>query len=171
MEWSLIKNVLPYLVSGIIGASIAWSIQGNRIDLAKLKTQECEANHDSYVNTQISQKLAREAEDRARSDKARQEYAQAISQLGEVNEKFAVYQRCVAAGKCGARMQYLPSSCSTNSISTPNGTDGTGTNPVPVEGGSAKEESVIVDCAISTYRLNYLQDLIEKQAGYTNGSK
>ena len=165
----LIKAVLPYAVSGIICASIAWSIQANRLTSSRLETQQCEAEHDSYVNQQLVERLAYEDESRRRSNAAGQAYATAESALGEANEKLSVYRRCLNAGKCPPGLlntAALPACGSTSSLSSTNGADGSSAYTVPTTGKPTEEATAIQDCAIATLRANYLQSLIERQPGY-----
>lgn len=167
MDLSVIKLVAPYVISGIIGASIAWSIQEVRVSSAKNETKQCEADFREYVNEQASERLKREDELRRASDAARTAYVAVERQLGEANERHAAYLRCVAAGKCGARVQYVTTpGQSTCSVPPPDGANGTGTDSVPASGESAEEKGLVPDCVKTTLRLNYLQNLIEKQDGY-----
>ena len=93
-----------------------------------------------------------------------------LKQSLENVQNFDVYRRCVAAGKCGARVQYSVSSCKpTNGIQTTFGTHAAGSDSVPVTGEpttKGPQDSVLADCAVATLRVNYLQGLIEKQSGY-----
>ena len=164
---TLVKPLLPYLVSGIIGVSVAWAVQGNRIDHAKLETQQCKADHQEYVNVQTSERLKREDELKRASDAARQSYAVVEKQLGEANERHTAYARCVAAGKCGARVQYVTSlSQPTCSVPASDGANGTSADSILASGESAEEKGIVPDCVKTTLRLNYLQNLVERQPGY-----
>ena len=165
--FTLIKTFLPYGISAIIGASIAWVVQGNRIDHAKLETQQCKADHQEYVNAQTSERLKREDELKRASDAARQSYVVVEKQLGEANERHTAYARCVAAGKCGARVQYVTSlSQPTCSVPASDGANGTSADSILASGESAEEKGIVPDCVKTTLRLNYLQNLVEKQPGY-----
>ena len=166
MPWlEVIKLGIPYLISGIIGASIAWGIQGARITQSQQEVQQCKADHRDYVIKQREDQLQRESELRRENDQTRQAYVTAEKLLGEANEKHAAYLRCVAAGKCGSRVQYLPA-IPPDDTSPPDGTHGASPNPVPATGKPPEEAGLISDCVVATLRANHLQDLIEKQPGY-----
>ena len=90
-----------------------------------------------------------------------------LKQSLENVQNFAAYARCVAAGKCGARVQYVASSGQpTCGVSSSNGANGTSSDPIPASGEPAEEKGLVLDCVKTTLRLNYLQNLVERQPGY-----
>lgn len=156
-----LEKFWPYITAFFIGAAVAggaaWKVQGLRIESAK---QEFSA----YKLKE--QKAAQDAKDKA--DKAREEAAKQYQHLSEklddeINSG-VVYRRCVAAGKCGVRTVYInkpgvPASTGTNAASA---------DAIPAGQVTATEigPEVVTDCAITTLRLNALQEAIENQPGY-----
>ena len=170
-SFTLIKTFLPHIISAIIGISIAWVVQGNRIDHAKLETQQCKADHQEYVNAQTSERLKREDELKRASDAARQSYVVVEKQLGEANERHTAYARCVAAGKCGALVIRVPTNPGqTGTVTSSCSNDGTGPNSIPVGSNTTETQiqtpPIVEECAVTTLRLNQLQSFIESQTDY-----
>lgn len=157
--------VLLWVVLGAFafGGSLAWWAQGLRLTAA-------EQEFTAYKQAVKEQELRhRAAEDQRRQDAAI-EYAAQQGALNHEIEQGIVYRRCVAAGKCGARV--LQSTTCSASLRLPavGGDHGAGADPVPLGRESTTESGegppVVSDCAITTLRLNRLQLEIEGQEGY-----
>lgn len=162
---SLLKSYWPQIAALIgaigIGFGAAWGIQGLRITSA-------EQEFTAYKQTIKEQELRwKSAADQQRQDAA-MEYAAQQGALNHEIEKGIVYRRCVAAGKCGARM-LEPAGCSaTLRVPAGGGIDGAGPNAIPAGREPAAEggPEVVNECAVTTLRLNRLQAAIERQEGY-----
>lgn len=160
----LVWIVLASFAAGAAsGGSAAWWIQGLRIT-------SVEQEFTSYKQAIKEQELHHKAAEDQRRQDAAIEYAAQQGVLNHEIEKGDVYRRCVAAGKCGARV-LKPTACSA-SVRLPSfgGIDGCGANAVPAARESAAENEapeVVSDCAVTTLRLNHLQDAIELQEGYS----
>lgn len=163
MGWIISKIVSNPLVlialcaaAFVCGGSAAWWLQGLRVTAA----QQALVSY-KQAQKEAAQKAADDAE-KARIESAKQ-YAHLSEILDNEINSGVVYQRCVAAGKCGVRTIYtngvrLPSSSGVNEASTdsiPAGREATEIGP-----------EVVTDCAVTTLMLNQLQRAIETQPGY-----
>lgn len=143
------------LLGALLGGTVAWKIQGVRLD---------RADHEF---TQYRQNLASAVQD-ARDDaekrriKAMQEYVKLSGELNDEIQKNAVYRRCVAAGKCGRVQQ--PAS-ENDSLQATGRIDAAGAHTIPASRDDAAP-GVVNDCALTTLMLNRLQADIEAQPGY-----
>ena len=150
-----------FVAGATSGGSFAWWVQGVRLTAA-------EQNHTAYVqNLKAQEQENRDKADRKR-EVAAQQYADLERRLNDEIESGVVYRRCVAAGKCGARV-LKPTSCSASiRIQTVSGVDEAGANAIPAGREPAAEgaDDVVSDCAVTTLRLNRLQAEIEGQDGY-----
>lgn len=168
MTWIISKIVgnpmvlIVLLISAFVaGGSAAWWVQGVRVQDAKTEFRD-------YKLDIRAQEI--DMKDRADQEReaATQQYSYLERKLNDEINAGVVYRRCVAAGKCGARV-LKPTSCSA-SIRLPaiSGNDGAGADTIPVGREPATEEraEVVSDCAITTLRLNRLQGEIEGQDGY-----
>ena len=162
MFLTLLKPFLPYIVVAIVAFSLgfggAWKIQGLRITSVEQEFTE-------YQQTQT--RLIQEEKDRAdlQREKAGKDYEKLSNILNDEINAHVVYQRCVAAGKCGVRVRTV-SSCTGIRLSAPAGTDETRPDAIPSSAGAAEEDPIIGDAAICTLRANRLQDFIANQPGY-----
>ena len=163
MFLTLLKPFLPYvgvaLVAFSLGFGGAWKIQGLNITAVEQEFTE-------YQQTQT--RLIQEEKDRAdlQREKAGKDYEKLSNILDDEINNHVVYQRCVAAGKCGVRVCTV-SSCTGLRLPASAGTDETRLDAVPSSAGAAEEDPVINDCAITTLMLNQLQSDIENQPGYS----
>ena len=163
MFLTLLKPFLPYIGVAIVAFSLgfggAWKIQGLRITSVEQEFTE-------YQQTQT--RLIQEEKDRAdlQREKAGKDYEKLSNILNDEINNHVVYQRCVAAGKCGVRVRTV-SSCTGISTTATLGLNGPGSNAIPSSPGTAEEDPVVNDCAISTLRANRLQDFIANQPGYS----
>ena len=122
--------------------------------------------HDNYVLDQYAKiQEAKDAADLERS-KASQAYERASKDLAASIENHSVYVRCVAAGKCGVRVQQQPTCATGIKLPAASRVDETRTDTVPLAPGAAAEDPVVNDCAITTLMLNSLQADIENQPRY-----
>ncbi|TXH57178.1 MAG: hypothetical protein E6Q97_04755 [Desulfurellales bacterium] len=158
MTWlTMVRFILPYAVFSLVGFVAAWQLQGVRVDAAKNELAE-------YKTEQ--QRLKNEAEIAA--EKRRKETANEYqTKLDALEADHDTYKRCVAAGKCGARVVRLPNlpNGAGVRVSPPGRTDADRPDAVPVAGEVAEGAEVLKDCARTTLQLNQLQDDIEKQSG------
>ena len=161
MLWIVLAS---FAAGAASGGSAAWWIQG-------LKITSVEQEFTAYQQSIKAQELQHEIAAAQQRQDAAMEYAAQQGVLNHEIEKGIVYRRCVAAGKCGARV-LQPTSCSPSVRLPPaGGTDGGGSNAVPAAGEPAAEDGseapeVVSDCAVTTLRLNRLQNAIERQDGY-----
>ena len=163
MFLTLLKPFLPYIGIAIAAFSLgfggAWKIQGLNITAVEQEFTE-------YKQTQTE--LIQEEKDRATTqrEKAGKDYEKLSNILNDEINRHVVYERCVAAGKCGVRIRTV-SSCTGLLLPAPAETDGTRPDTVPTSSGATEEDPVINDCAITTLMLNQLQEDIVNQPGYS----
>ena len=141
------------------GGSVAWWIQGLNVTAA-------EQEFTTYRQTQTA--LIQAEKDRAtiQREKAGQDYEHLSNILNDEINRHVVLQRCVAAGKCGVRNKPPVPACTGIRSTATIGLNGPSSNAVPSISGTAEEDPVVNDCAISTLRANRLQDFIANQPGY-----
>lgn len=156
MTWlTMVRFILPYAVFSLVGFVAAWQLQGVRLDAAKNELAE-------YKTEQ--QRLKNEAEIAA--EKRRKETANDYqTKLDQLDADHETYRRCVAAGKCGARVirvPVMPDSAGLR-VPPPGGSAEARADAVPVAGEVAAEDGILKDCARTTLQLNQLQADIEKQ--------
>lgn len=156
MTWlTMVRFILPYAVFSLVGFVAAWQLQGIRLDAAKNELAE-------YKTEQ--QRLKNEAEIAA--EKRRKETANEYqTKLDALEADHDTYKRCVAAGKCGARVIRLPNLPNGAGVRVPppGGSAEARTDAVPAAGEVAAEDGILKDCARTTLQLNQLQADIEKQ--------
>lgn len=156
-----LRAAAPYAVAAGVGFSVAWWLQGLRLDAAENATQKVQNDFDWYKTEQ--QRLKNDADRLAekRRKEAEDEWNKRYAQLQADGEAF---RRCVAAGKCGGLRQPVPACPAGSGIRVPPAVrpDEAGTNAVPLAGEPATPP-VINDCAVTTLMLNQLQSDIEKQ--------
>lgn len=156
MTWlTMVRFILPYAVFSLVGFVAAWQLQGIRLDAAKNELAE-------YKTEQ--QRLKNEAEIAA--EKRRKETANEYQiKLDALEADHDTYKRCVAAGKCGARVIRLPNlpNGAGVRVPAPGGSAEARPDAVPAAGEVAAEDGILKDCARTTLQLNQLQDDIEKQ--------
>lgn len=156
MTWlPILRLIAPYAIIFAIGFGAAWKLQGVRVDSAKNELAE-------YKTAQ--QRLKNEAEIAAekRRKETANEYQAKIDQLDADHE---TYRRCVAAGRCGARVVRVPVMPDRAGlrVPAPERPLEARTDAVPAAGEVAAEDGVLKDCARTTLQLNQLQADIEKQ--------
>lgn len=158
MTWlTMVRFILPYAVFSLVGFVAAWQLQGVRVDAAKNELAE-------YKTEQ--QRLKNEAEIAA--EKRRKETANEYqTKLDALEADHDTYRRCVAVGKCGARVIRLPNLPNGAGVRVPSAErpDEARPEPVPAAGEVAAEDGILKDCARTTLQLNQLQEDIEKQWG------
>jgi hypothetical protein len=161
MWLTVIRYALPYVIASAVGFSIAWGLQGLRLDSAKADVAKEAQKLDDYKNHIRALAMQAEEEAEQRRKETANDYAK---KLAAINKDHEAYKRCVAAGKCGARVIRMPNlSAGSEGVPPPGRTDGAGANTVPVAGTVAETDEVITDCARTTLQLNQLQIDIEKQ--------
>lgn len=164
MEWlTIVRFALPYVVASAVGFSIAWGLQGLRLDSAKADVKVEQQKLTDYKNAQQAAaiKAAQDAEQRRKE--TINEYAKKLEALGKDHD---AYKRCVAAGRCGAhvvRVRDVLPAPGESGIRAPSGTDAASTDAVPATGTVTAEDGVVTDCARTTLQLNQLQLDILKQ--------
>lgn len=156
MTWlTMVRFILPYAVFSLVGFVAAWQLQGIRLDAAKNELAE-------YKTEQ--QRLKNEAD--LAAEKRRKETANDYqTKLDQLDADHETYRRCVAAGKCGARVirvPVMPDSAGLR-IPPPGGSAEASPDAVPAAGEVAAEDGILKDCARTTLQLNQLQADIEKQ--------
>jgi hypothetical protein len=156
MTWlPILRLIAPYAIIFVVGFGAAWKLQGVRVDSAKNELAE-------YKTAQ--QRLKNEAEIAA--EKRRKETANDYqTKLDQLDADHETYRRCVAAGKCGARVirvPVMPDSAGLR-IPPPGGSAEARPDAVPAAGEVAAEDGILKDCARTTLQLNQLQADIEKQ--------
>lgn len=156
MTWlTMVRFILPYAVFSLVGFVAAWQLQGIRLDAAKNELAE-------YKTEQ--QRLKNEAD--LAAEKRRKETANEYqTKLDALEADHDTYKRCVAAGKCGARVIRLPNLPNGAGVRVPppGGSAEASPDAVPVAGEVAAEDGILKDCARTTLQLNQLQADIEKQ--------
>ena len=154
-----------------LGFTAAWQVQGLRIDAVNNDKEELRLEFDSWRYS-LQQQEADLATQRATIRQTESiKYEELKNELEKQIKSGDTYRRCVAAGKCGVRVQHVQtgSTCTINSVQTSNGTDATSTDTIPIAGDSTAE--VVADCARTTLQLNMLQESKTNQPGYTEASK
>lgn len=156
MTWlTMVRFILPYAVFSLVGFVAAWQLQGIRLDAAKNELAD-------YKTEQ--QRLKNEAD--LAAEKRRKETANEYqTKLDALEADHDTYKRCVAAGKCGARVIRLPNLPNGAGVRVPppGGSAEARPDAVPVAGEVAAEDGILKDCARTTLQLNQLQADIEKQ--------
>lgn len=163
MEWmSLLRWAVPYLVICGLGFAAAWTVQGARIGELKNDVRAEAQKLTDYKQKQEQARLEAEAAAEQRRKETANEWAKKLAELEGDHE---TYRRCVAAGKCGARIVRVPNlpDGSDLRISPPGGANAAGADAVPAAGEVAAEDGILKDCARTTLQLNQLQADIEKQ--------
>lgn len=164
MTWlTIARYVAPYAVCFALGFGVAWQIQGVRLDSAQADVAKEKQKLTDYRNRQREAEiLAAQAAEKRRKETI-DEYAKKLEVLGKDHD---AYKRCVAAGKCGARIvrvrDILPAPGETG-IRAPGRTDEASPDAVPPAGTVTAEDGIVIDCARATLQLNQLQADIEKQ--------
>ena len=163
MFLTLLKPFLPYIGVAIAAFSLgfggAWKIQG-------LNVTAVEQEFTTYRQTQTS--LIQAEKDRAtlQREKAGKDYEKLSNILNDEINSHVVYQRCVAAGKCGVRVRTV-SSCTGIHLPAATGTDETRPDAISLIARAAEADPVVNDCAVTTLMLNQIQMDIENQPGYS----
>lgn len=163
MIWKLALSAAPYMICAVLGAGVAWEIQGIRLDAAKADVKKEQQKLTDYKNAQREAEILAAQEAEKRRKETIDEYAKKLDALGKDHD---AYKRCVAAGKCGARTvrvrDVLPAP-GESGLRPPGRTDAAGPDAIPVAGEVTEGAEVLKDCARTTLQLNQLQDDIEKQ--------
>ncbi len=164
MEWlTILRWIVPYAICAAVGFSGAWMVQGLRIDSLKLDVAKEKQNLKDYKDEQREAQILAAQEAEKRRKETIDEYAKKLDILGKDHD---AYKRCVAAGKCGARIvrvrDILPAS-GESGLRAPGRIDAASADTVSAPGTVAAEDQVIGDCARTTLQLNQLQLDIEKQ--------
>ena len=148
----VLRSTWLYLVAALGGFVLAWSVQGLRLTAAQQEFTAYRQDQQQAINV---------AAERATKQREESAYAYQIlnAQLNQEIESGAVYRRCVAAGKCG-RVQQRPASLPAATVSPGAGTDAARPDPVSAAGDDA---ALAGDCAVTTLRLNRLQDAVAAQ--------
>ena len=155
------------LIIAMFGFAAAWWIQGVRITRAEQALTD-------YKQSIKAQELEHAATANAQREFAEQQFKEEKNELNKQIKAGEAYRRCVAVGKCGARVSGVrdSGSCS-SSISLPSsdGVNGASPNAIPTFSGATENESespnaVVNECAVTTLMLNSLQHSIENQHGY-----
>ena len=159
---SLLRWAVPYLVICGLGFAAAWTVQGARIGELKNDVRAEAQKLTDYKQDQKEAKIKAEQEAERRRKETANEYAEKLAQLEADHDTF---KRCVAAGRCGARVVRMPAlpNSSGCGISPPGRADETGANAVPAAGEVAASEQLLTECSVTTLQLNQLQADIEKQ--------
>lgn len=165
----LLKAYWPQLAAFIgaatVGFGIAWSIQGVRIDGAKADLRESQQEFVSYKQSIKQQQLdAAERADAARQQAA-DNYRRAKDELDKQIAAGDAFKRCVAAGKCGVRVETRDCGASLR-VPPAERIDVSGAYAISTGARTAEESAVVGECAITTLMLNQLQTAIEGQEGY-----
>ena len=149
---AVLRSGWLYLAAALAGFVLAWSAQGLRLTAAQQEFTAYKLDQQQASNV---------AAERATKQREESAYAYQIlnAQLNQEIESGAVYRRCVAAGKCG-RVQQRPASLPAATVSPGTGTDAARPDPVPAAGDDA---ALANDCAVTTLRLNRLQDAVAAQ--------
>lgn len=156
MTWlPILRLIAPYAIIFFVGFGAAWKLQGVRVDAAKNELAE-------YKTEQ--QRLKNEA-DLAAEKRRKETIDEYQTKLDTLENDHDTYRRCVAAGKCGARVvrvPVMPDSAGLR-IPPPGGSAEARPDAVPAAGEVAAEDGILKDCARTTLQLNQLQADIEKQ--------
>lgn len=158
MTWlPLLRLIAPYAIIFAIGFGAAWQVQGLRVTAAKQDLTD-------YKQAQVQALIEAEKEAERRRKETADDYQAKLDAIGKDHE---TYKRCVAAGKCGARVVRVPVMPGSSGlrVPAPGGSDEARPEPVPAAGEVAAEDGVLKDCARTTLQLNQLQEDIEKQWG------
>jgi len=150
-----LRSAWPYLLSGVVGATLSWQVQSIRVSSAQRDTAEVKREFEDYKTEQ--KRLLVVAGEQA--EKRRAETIKDWSKkYADLQKDHDIYKRCVAAGKCG-RVSNL-SGGSGIKLQAASGIDGSVANAIFTPGDIPE---VIKDCAITTLQLNALQADIEAQ--------
>lgn len=158
-----------------LGAFAAWQIQGLRLDAADSDLRALQLEFDSYRASLRAQEAALAEQREIAREQSRTEYRRVQDELEKQIAQGDAYRRCVAAGKCGARVQYVPAGGCGPTLRAPSagGADASGADAIPAAGDPAAAgvitagvPEVVADCARTTLQLNRLQAGIEAQPGY-----
>lgn len=156
MTWlTILRLIAPYAISAALGFGVAWQIQGLRVTAA-------EQDLIDYQQDQEAARITAEKQAEKRRKETADDYRKKLEQL---DTDYQTYMRCVAAGKCGARIVRVPAlpNAAGSGISPTLRPDAAGANAIPAAGEVAAEDAVLKDCARTTLQLNQLQFDIEKQ--------
>lgn len=154
-----LAKLIPVAIGAAIGFVLAWGIQSLRLTSAE---QEFTAFKQEQVR--IYQEAQHDAD--TKREQASKKYDAARAELASAVGSGEVFRRCVAAGKCGVRVLKQSTCAAGNGIQAAPSLDATGPNAVFAPAGTAAEDPVIGDCAITTLMNNQLQEAIEAQKGY-----
>ena len=158
MTWlAIARFAAPYAICFVLGFGVAWQIQGLRVTAA-------EQDLIDYQQDQEAARITAEKQAEKRRKETADEYQSKLDVLAQDHD---TYRRCVAAGKCGARVvrvRDVPNG-SGGGISAPGRPDAAGADAVPVAGEVAAEDGILKDCARTTLQLNQLQEDVMKQWG------
>lgn len=163
MTWlTIARYAVPYALCIALGFGLAWKIQGARVDALKNDVKAEAQKLTDYKQAQAQALIEAEKEAERRRKETANEYQAKLDALGKDHD---AYKRCVAAGKCGARIVRVSnlSDRSNSGISPPQRPDADRPDSIPVAGSIAEEAEVLRDCARTTLQLNQLQADIEKQ--------
>lgn len=163
MTTTLLKFIAPYAIAFSAGFTVAFSVQGIRIDAARNETVEVQNAFVTYHNLQVQERLDAEVKVQLAKEHATHEYDKALKQLSDERASHAAYRRCVAAGRCDGlrRPAATPQAAAPDHrLPGPGEFDGAGADTVPAAGESAPQ--VIDDCASTTLRINQLQSHLER---------
>lgn len=158
MEWlTILRWIVPYAICAAVGFSTAWMVQGLRIDSLKGDVAKEKQKLTDYRNKQREAEILAAQEAEKRRKETIDEYAKKLDILGKDHD---AYKRCVAAGKCGARIvrvrDVLPSS-GESGIRAPSGVDAAGEGSISSARSITAEDGLIRDCAEVQLQLNQLQ--------------
>lgn len=164
MTWlTIARFAAPYAVFFALGMGLAWQIQGVRLDSAQSDVQKEKQKLTDYRNSQREAEiLAAQAAEKRRKETIN-DYQAKLDALGKDHD---AYKRCVAAGKCGARVVRVRDAMPApgeSGLRAPGRTDAASPDAVPAAGAIAAEDGIVSDCARTTLQLNQLQIDIEKQ--------
>lgn len=158
----VVSLAAPYLAAVFFGACLAWWVQDARVRTAKADAQEQRNRLAEYKAEQ--QRLKNEADIKAESRRLEtiNEYQKKLDALAQDHD---TYKRCVAAGRCGARVVRVPDMSDGAGLRVPPAgrAHEACADAVPSPGGNAAEDGVLKDCAYTTLQLNQLQADIESQ--------
>lgn len=168
----IIWIALAGFVAGIgVGGSAAWWFQGLRVAHAQNETAKIKGEFEAFKIDLKRQEVENAEKAQQESAKNGDDFRRLKNELEKQIQDGEVFKRCVAAGKCGARVvrvQSCNTGCSSAGIAPRPGANAIGTDSVPLAGGSTEEgcQALANDAAKTTLILNKLQERIESQPGY-----
>jgi len=154
------------------GGSVAWYVQGIRVNHARAETEKVKAEFETFKSELKKQEAENAEKAQQESAKNGEDYRKEKDELLKQIEAGEVFRRCVAAGKCGAsivRVQSCSSGSPSASSQARSGANATGADSIPIgrEGSTERsEDAALNECAVTTLMLNKLQERIELQDGY-----